>query len=172
MSKLIGFSFYQKVRKDDLRKKIQKTFNDEEPSKRQDFGDDRVNFKAPEKYETDEVVLNRYVINVTSNGLLNKQCNLGERSKFHTGRTRSPTTTTSGSSLKRRGQTGTRGHRRSIGSTAGDSGRGWSRSGSRTSTPSSTRWRIKSRPETTELPLKVGLTMWKRRRIGDLGHVP
>ena len=75
MSKLIGLSFYQKVRKDDLRKKIQKTFNDEEPSKRQDFGDDRVNFKAPEKYETDEVVLNRYVINVTSNGLLNKQCN-------------------------------------------------------------------------------------------------
>ena len=50
----------QKVKKDDLRKKIQKTFNDEEPSRRQDGEDERVNFKAPEKYETDEVTLKRY----------------------------------------------------------------------------------------------------------------
>ena len=47
------------MKKDDLRHRIQKTFEDEEPSRRQAGEDDRVNFKAPEKYETDEVTLNR-----------------------------------------------------------------------------------------------------------------
>ena len=57
IGRLASFHFQfviQKVRTEDLRKRIQKTFDDEDPA------EERVSFKAPDKIETDEVTLKRY----------------------------------------------------------------------------------------------------------------